>query len=107
MFGLVSITLVALPILVLTAHYSFTTVKQTKSGYLLYGHFYLIFSILMSSLFYQLPSPGGVFEVPLQTWHYIVFFTTIFNVVCISSGIKIYVETYKTYNAVYNKLNAF
>lgn len=105
-FGIVTMILIAVPVLGFTAHYAYTSIKLKKSGYLLYGYFYITFSILMSSLFYQFPSPGGVFEVSLNIWHNIVFFTTIFNVIFICSGIKTYLETYRQYNTIHKRLTS-
>ncbi len=105
-FGIVTMIFIAVPVLGFTAHYAYTSIKLKKSGYLLYGYFYITFSILMSSLFYQFPSPGGVFEVSLSIWHNIVFFTTIFNVIFICSGIKTYLETYRQYNTIHKRLTS-
>ncbi len=105
-FGIVTMIFIAVPVLGFTAHYAYTSIKLKKSGYLLYGYFYLTFSILMTSLFYQLPSPGGVFEVSLTAWHNIVFFTTILNVLFICSGVKVYLETYRQYNHVNKRLTS-
>jgi hypothetical protein len=104
-FGIVTMIFLAVPVLGFTAHCAYTSIKLKKSGYLVYGYFYLTFSILMTSLFYQLPRPGGIFEVSLMTWHNIVFFTTIFNVFFISSGIKVYLKIHKQYNEAYKRLN--
>ncbi|OZV70800.1 hypothetical protein [Winogradskyella aurantia] len=99
-----SLLLFGLPILYYTLHYAVMSVKIKKSGYLLYSYFYIIFSMLMCNLFYQLPKPDGIIEVSLQTHNVIIFFTTIFNVLFIVSGIKIYRQTSQEYKAIYTKL---
>jgi hypothetical protein len=99
-----SLLLFGLPILYFTLHYVIMSFKIKKSGYLLYGYFYVIFSMLMCNLFYQIPKPDGIVEVSLQTRNTIIFFTTIFNVLFMVSGIKIYLQTSQQYKAIYNKL---
>ncbi|MBV7269185.1 hypothetical protein [Winogradskyella luteola] len=103
-FSIISLMLFGLPILYFTIHYAYMSIKFKKSGYLLYGYFYIIFSMLMSNLLYQLPRPDGVFEVTENVRQSIIFFTTIFNVLFIYSGIKIYLETTKKYRNLQDKL---
>ncbi len=103
-FGIISFMLFGLPILYFTMHYAYMSIKLKKSGYLLYGYFYVVFSVLMSNLFYQLPRPDGIFEVTEHVRQSIIFFTTIFNVLFIYSGIKIYLETTKKYRNLQDKL---
>jgi hypothetical protein len=105
-FKIFSFLLFGIPIIYFTLHYAYTSIKIKKSGYMLYGYFYVVFFMLMSNLFYQWPRPGGFIEVSELTRQNIIFFTTIFNVLFICSGIKVYLETYKQYNEVYKRLNS-
>ncbi|WP_422106689.1 hypothetical protein [Winogradskyella sp.] len=102
-FGVISLMLFGLPVLYFTVHYAYMNLKFKKSGYLLYGYFYIIFSVLISNLFYQLPRPGGYIDVSLATQQSIVFFTTLFNVLFMVSGIFIYKETANQYRALQDK----
>jgi hypothetical protein len=103
-FKIFSFLLFGVPIIYVTFHYAYTSIKIKKSGYMLYGFFYVVFSMLIANLFYQWPRPGGLIEVSELTQQNIIFFTTIFNVLFICSGIKVYLETHKKYNDVYKKL---
>ncbi|WP_299114801.1 hypothetical protein [uncultured Winogradskyella sp.] len=105
-FNIISLMLFGLPIVYFTIHYAYMSIKFKKSGYLLYGYFYIIFSMLMSNLFYQLPKLGGAFEVSEVVRQNIIFFTTIFNVLLIFSGVKIYLETTRQYKNLQNKLTS-
>jgi hypothetical protein len=88
-----------------TVHYAVTMLRIKKSGYVFYGFFYVIFAMLMTQLFYQLPKPGGLIDVSINTRNIIVFWATIANVLFTIGGIKIYIKTYKEYNAIHKKLN--
>ncbi len=104
-FGIISLILFGLPIIYFTIHYAYMSLKFKKSGYLLYGYFYIVFSMLLFNLLYQLPRPDGIIEVSHMTRQYIIFFTTICNVLLMYSGIKIYLETSKTYKAMHRRLH--
>lgn len=105
-FGILSFSLVGVPLLYFTAHYGFMTLKNKKSGYLFYGYFYIIFSLLMSNMFYQIPRPDGIIEVSIVTRQNIIFFTTIFNVLFIYSGIKVYLQISQQYSKIDKKLSS-
>jgi hypothetical protein len=105
-FGILSFSLMGVPIIYFTAHYAYMTLKNKKSGYLLYGYFYIIFSLLMSSMFYQIPRPDGIIEVSMVTRQNIIFFTTIFNVLFIYSGIKVYLQINQQYNSINKGLSS-
>lgn len=102
-FRMLSLVLFSAPIVYFTIHYAYTSLKYKKSGYVLYGYFYLTFSIMMSSIFYQL-GPNSIIDVSSITRHNIIFFTTIFNVVFTTSGVIVYLESYKKYQNVYKNL---
>ena len=103
-FSLISFTLFGLPIIGFTIHYAYMSLKFKKSAYLFYGYFYIIFSMLLSNILYQFPKPDGIIEVTMVTRQNIIFFTTIFNVLFIISGIKVYMNTAKQYSRLEQKL---
>ena len=105
-FKIFSFLLFGVPIIYITLHYAYTSIKIKKSGYMLYGYFYVVFSMLIANLFYQWPRPGGFIEVSELTQQNIIFFTTIFNVLFICSGIRVYLEAYKQYNNIHKRLNS-
>jgi hypothetical protein len=106
-FGLLSFLLVGIPVIYFTVHYAYMTAKHKKSGYLFYGYFYIIFSMLMSSMFYQIPRPDGLIEVSIAIRQNIIFFTTIFNVLFISSGIKVYLQIHQQYSMINKRLSSY
>ena len=101
-FRILSFFLFVLPITGFTVHFIIMIIKKKKSAYLLYGHFYILFSFLMLNLFYQLPRPEGMIEVSIQTQKSIVFFATVLNVLLIYSGVKVYLEVIQKFKKVYN-----
>ena len=105
-FGIVSLILFGLPTVYFTIHYAYMNIRFKKSGYLLYGYFYIVFSLLISNLFYQLPKPGGFIEVSVATRQNIIFFTTIFNVLFMFSGIIIYLKTTRQYKDLQSRLTS-
>jgi hypothetical protein len=105
-FGILSFSLIVVPLVYFTGHYTVMTLKNKKSGYLFYGYFYIIFSLLLSNLFYQIPRPDGLIEVSKLTQQHIIFFTTIFNVIFITSGIKVYLQISQQYSKIDKKLSS-
>jgi hypothetical protein len=103
-FNLTTIILFLTPIGIITIHYAVSIFKLKKSGYVFYAYFYVIFAMLITNLFYQFPKPGGIIDVSLVTRNTIVFVATVFNVLFTVGGIKIYIKTFKEFNAVYQKL---
>ena len=57
-------------------------------------------------MFYQISRPDGIIEVSMITHQNIIFFTTIFNVLFIHSGIKVYLQINQQYNKIDKKLNS-
>jgi hypothetical protein len=106
-FKIVSFLLFGIPITLFTIHYVYMSIKFKKSGYLLYGYFYIIFSMFMANLLYQFPKPGGIIEVSEAVRQNIVFFTTIFNVLLIWCGIKIYIEISDKYKDLFHTLTLY
>jgi hypothetical protein len=104
-FRMVSLLLFVTPIIYFSIHYAYISIKNKKSGYMLYGYFYLTFFMLMTNLLYQL-GPDSIFPVTTTARGYIIFYTTIFNVICLGSGVKVYLETYRSYNKVYSRLTS-
>jgi len=104
LFNYITILLFLGPIGFITIHYAVTSFKLKKSGYVFYAYFYAIFALFITNLFYQIPKPGGLVDVSIDTRNIIVFWATIVNVLFTIGGIKIYLKTYKEYNAIHKKL---
>jgi hypothetical protein len=104
-FNIITLLLFVGPIAFITLHYVIASFKIKKSGYLFYAYFYVIFAMLMTNMFYQIPKPDGIIEVSQTTRNTIVFFATIANVLFTIGGIKIYLKTFMEYNAITEKLN--
>ncbi len=102
-FQIFSLVLYSLPVLVFTVHYFYITLKSKKSAYLLYGYFYICFSLLMLNGVYQFIRPNGLIDVSLDIQKTVVFLTTILNMLFIYSGIKVYLDVMKKFKIVYQK----